>query len=227
MALKLLVVDDDPGVMRFIKGEVGALGYQVLGLADSRKAAEHVNRQKFDGAIVDAQMPHMDGLALTRHIRSSRSNSKLPIVMVTEHDDLQIMGEAFKAGVTFLMNKPITQERLRKLLCAARGSILREERRYVRLPLHTTVKCKASQAHFDAGSLNISEGGMRLDYSGGIQVGQELLVHFTLPSHPIPLNPHVKVVHREASDHIAVEFLELTAEDRAAIQAFIIDRIKG
>ena len=227
MALKLLVVDDDPGVMKFIKGEVGALGYQVLGLADSRKAAEQVNRQKFDGAIVDAQMPHMDGLALTRHIRSSRSNSKLPIVMVTEHNDLQIMGEAFKAGVTFLMNKPITQERLRKLLRAARGSILREERRYVRLPLHTMVKCKASQSHFDAGSLNISEGGMQLDYSGGLQVGQELLVQFTLPSHPIPLNPRVKVVRREASDHIAVEFLELTPEDRAAIQAFIIDRIKG
>ena len=167
-ALKLLVVDDDPGVMKFIKGEVGALGYQVLGLADSRKAAEHVNCQKFDGAIVDARMPHMDGLALTRHIRSSRSNSKLPIIMVTEHDDLQIMGEAFKAGVTFLVNKPLTQERLRKLLRVARGSILREQRRYVRLPLRTIVKCEAGQSHFDAGSLNISEGGMRLDYSGGM-----------------------------------------------------------
>ena len=68
--------------MKFIKGEVGALGYEVLGLTDSRKAAEHVQYQKFDGAIVDARMPHMDGLALTRHIRSSRSNITLPILMV-------------------------------------------------------------------------------------------------------------------------------------------------
>ena len=137
------------------------------------------------------------------------------------------MGEAFKAGVTFLVNKPLTQEHLRKLLRAARGSILREERRYARLPLRTIVDCKAGQSHFDAGSLNISEGGIWLNYSGGMQVGQELQVQFTLPSHPIPLNPHVKVVRREASDHTAVEFLELTPEDRAAIQAFIADRIRG
>ena len=125
------------------------------------------------------------------------------------------------------MNKPLAQERLRKLLRATRGSILREKRRYARLPLRAVVKCKSGQSHFNAGSVNISEGGIRLDYSGGMQVGQKLLVQFALPSHPLPLNPHVKVVRREPSDHIGVGFFELTLEDRAAIQAFVADLIKG
>jgi CheY-like chemotaxis protein len=49
MSMKLRFVDEDPAALDMVKSLVGPLGYEVLALADSRQAAECVNKQKFDG----------------------------------------------------------------------------------------------------------------------------------------------------------------------------------
>jgi two-component system chemotaxis sensor kinase CheA len=100
--MRLLVVDDDPQVLTAIE----SLGYEVLALADSREAASHVGREKFDGAFLDAQMPHLDGFSLTEAIRKSPSNSKIPVVMLTGHDEAETMRAGFKAGISFFLGKP-------------------------------------------------------------------------------------------------------------------------
>src|SRR5512141_1213657 len=106
MSLKILVVDDDPDILKLIKTIIQSLGYEVLGMADSLQAAERISHQKFDGAFVDARMPGMDGLALVRHIRLSGTNNSVPIVMLTGYDDVETMRAAFRAGITFFMGKP-------------------------------------------------------------------------------------------------------------------------
>jgi len=68
--MKLRFVDEDPAALDMVKSLVGPLGYEVLALADSRQAAECVNKQKFDGLFVDVQMPDVDGFQLTSLIRA-------------------------------------------------------------------------------------------------------------------------------------------------------------
>src|SRR5208282_3239243 len=134
MSMKLMVVDDDPAALELVQALVEPLGYEVLALADSRQAAECVKEQRFDGIFVDVQMPNLDGFELTSLIRASRSNSRVPIVMITALEDVETMRHGYKAGVTFFLTKPFNSEKLRGLLLTMRSTILREKTRYVRLP---------------------------------------------------------------------------------------------
>ena len=227
MAMKLLVVDDDPQVLKTIKSLIESLGYEVLALADSREAARRVGKEKFDGAFLDAEMPHLDGFSLTEAIRKSPSNTKIPVVMLTGHDDAETMQAGFKAGVSFFLSKPPDLNRLRVLLRLMKEQMLREKRRYIRLPVRTVVHGSLGKHEFKSVSLNVSESGMLLEDSGGADVGQELQLTFTLPLIPDVLNPSVRVVRKERSGHTAVQFLQPSPEDRRVIQDFIAGLVKG
>jgi CheY-like chemotaxis protein len=226
MAMRLLVVDDDQDVLNVIKNLLQSFGYGVLALADSREAAARVNRQKFDGAFIDARMPHLDGLALTRHIRSSPSNSSIPIFMLTGYDDVDSMRAGFRVGITFSLSKPLDVYQLRGLLTQMHGAMLREKRSYVRLLLRTVVLCRAGEHQFTSASVNLSEGGMLLETSGGLEEGQEVELQFSLPTSGELLNPRTRVVRKEPPDRIAVRFTELAPEERQAIQAYIAGIIR-
>jgi CheY-like chemotaxis protein len=226
MSLKILVVDDEPQVLKLVKTILESLGYEVLALSDSRAAAARLDQEKFNAAFVDAHMPFLDGFMLTRHIRNSTSNGAIPIVMLTAFDNVETMRTAFKAGVTFFQPKPIDTEKLAGLLRVMREAMLRERRSYVRLPLRTVVACGAGPYHFQAVSQNISEGGMMLEGTGGVGVGQEIEVRFSLPGWPAMVNAHATVVRLEHGERMAVRFTSLEPEDRKGIQTYIAGIVK-
>lgn len=226
MSLKILVVDDDSGVMKLIKSVIQSLGYEVLGLTDSHQAAERLLKQKFDGAFLDARMPGMDGLDLVRHIRMSGTNNSIPIVMLTGYDDVETMRAGFRAGITFFMGKPPEVKQVGNILKLMQDVMLREKRSYVRLPLRTVVTCRMDEHQFTSASINVSEGGMLLETSGGLEPGQEVELRFSVQNTPDVLNPRAKVVRREPPDRMAVQFLALSFEDRKAIQSYIAIRVK-
>lgn len=91
MSMNLLVVDDDPAAVDLVKALVEPLEYEVLALTDRRLAAQCVNEQKFDGVFVDVKMPNLDGFQLTRLVRGTPSNSRVPIVMITALEDVETM----------------------------------------------------------------------------------------------------------------------------------------
>lgn len=224
--MKLMVVDDDPAALDLVESLVEPLGYEVLALADSRHAAECVNKQKFDGVFVDVQMPNMDGFELTSLIRASRLNSRVPIVMITAFEDVETMRHGYKAGVTFFLTKPFNPEKLRGLLLAMRSAILRERTRYVRLPFRTTVTCRWGNEQSELGSVNISECGMLLESSRGLELGEEINLDFTLSPGQEHLSLRAKVVHKEPPDRIGVQFHGLTSEDQETIWDYISRGLK-
>lgn len=226
MSMKLMVVDDDPAALDLVESLVEPLGYEVLALADSRHAAECVDKQKFDGVFVDVQMPNMDGFELTSLIRASRLNSRVPIVMITAFEDVETMRHGYKAGVTFFLTKPFNPDKLRGLLLAMRSAILRERTRYVRLPFRTTVTCRWGNEQSELGSVNISEGGMLLESSRGLELGEEINLDFTLSPGQEHLSLRAKVVHKEPPDRIGVQFHGLTSEDQETIWDYISRGLK-
>ncbi|MGE5327245.1 MAG: response regulator [Deltaproteobacteria bacterium] len=226
MSLKILVVDDDPDVLKLIKSVIQSLGYEVLGLTDSLQAAERISREKFDGVFVDARMPNLDGLGLVRLIRMSGTNNSIPIVLLTGYDDVETMRAGFRAGITFFMGKPPEIKQVGKILKLMQEVMLREKRSYVRLPLRTVITCHMGEHQFTSASINISEGGMLLEASGGLEPGHEVELRFTVSPIPEVLNPRGIVVRREPPDRMAVQFMDLSLEDRKAIQAYIAIRVK-
>lgn len=229
MALKIMVVDDEPAMLDLFKAWVEPMGYDVRTFADSREAAERLSEEKFDGIFVDVRMPHLDGFELTQRIRKTPLNRQVPIVMLTGLDDVDTMRKGFSAGISFFLGKPFTRERLYSLFGAVRGGILREKRRCARLPLRIRVTCTWGgyrAGHCVSGSVDISEGGMSLKPSCGLDVGQELDLEFSMPMVARQLKPHAKVVRRDASDQIGVQFLDLSVHDGEAIESYLAERIK-
>lgn len=226
MALKIMVVDDEQDVLKVIKGLVEPLGVEVLAIADSREAAQRANNEKFDGVFLDTRMPHLDGFSLAKSVRGSRLNNTVPIVMITGASDAETMRKGFQAGVTFFLSKPINLERMAGLLRAMRWTLLREKRRYSRLPLRAPVICQFGEKRFRSESANISEGGMLLETSGGAKLEQELGLEFVIPQSSHKFQIRAKVVRKEPPDRIAVQFLYLSPEDRSAIQDYIIGKVR-
>ena len=139
MALKLMAVDDDPVTLKLLKALLVSMKFEVLTIADSREAANLVNRERYDGFFVDANMPHMDGFELAQHIRNSAYNSRVPIAMLTAHDDTAAMRAAFKAGISLFLGKPPSRKKLQDLMKIMQGFMPRKEKNHVEQPLKTTV----------------------------------------------------------------------------------------
>ncbi len=226
MAIKVMVVDDEPEILKLFKATVEPLGYEVLTLVDSREAAQRLKSEKFDGVFVDMKMPYMDGFELTRCARASPLNGTVPIVMLTAYDDLETMRKAFQVGITFFLGKPFTRERAFSLFGAMRGAMLKEKRRHARLPFRTVVNCMLGQKQFKAASLNISGSGILMEPSGGLEVGQEIGLEFAMPGAPRLLKPHAKVVRKEPPDRVGLKFSALEPADREAIQHYMLAGVK-
>jgi CheY-like chemotaxis protein len=230
MTIKLMVVDDEAPVVEVLKAFLEPTGSHVVGLTDSLKAAECVECEKFDGIFLDVKMHPPDGFELTRRTRASFLNCKTPVVLLTGMDDVDTMRRGFRAGATCFIGKPITRDRVQRVVNAMSWAILVERRRNARLPLRTKVECGGGTGHakcFVAESLNIGEDGMLIQGPVGLTVGEELSLQFQLPQLCRPLRQQGRVVRQEHSGQVAIEFLGSTIGDQEAIRAYIMGGLQG
>jgi len=230
MALKILVVDDDPSILGMLKSMLEPLGCEGVTERDSRVAARLVATRKFDGILLDARMPHLDGFQLTQAVRKSASNSAVPVVMLTGSDDAQTMRLGFQAGITLFLGKPITQERLAHVVNALRGAFLKEKRRYTRLIYRGEVIGRMQgtfSLQMSLGGLDLSQGGMALMQATGVNVGQQLDLEFSLPDSTDLLKPGASVVRQMPPDGIGVSFVHLSPEELHALEKYISGKVRS
>jgi len=77
-----------------------------------------------------------------------------------------------------------------------------------------------------ANSLDIGEGGMLLQPSGGLEIGQELNLELAIPSAKRPFHVRARITCKEPPNCMGVEFTDTTSAAREAIQDFIIGAIQ-
>jgi CheY-like chemotaxis protein len=220
--LKFLVVSHDLKAIRTIQSTLEELGSETVAYADSVEAAACVWDTTFDGFFLDAEMPHPDGFELASCVRGSSPNAKAPIVIFSEVADGETMRRSFRAGATFFLRKFRLQEQVKCLYNAARGATQEERRSHHRGLLQARVECKLGDRHFESSGLNISESGMLLEPSRGLEIGQEFDLAFNLPGFPEQLKLRAKVVRKDPPDRIAAEFISTGVEEKAAIRRHIL-----
>jgi diguanylate cyclase (GGDEF)-like protein len=79
----VLVVDDDPDIVRFVQVNLEVEGFDVIGARNGFEALRMAIRDRPDLAVIDVMMPGVDGLELTRRLRSNPATSAMPIIMLT------------------------------------------------------------------------------------------------------------------------------------------------
>jgi PAS domain S-box-containing protein len=122
---RLLVVDDNAVNREVLRRQASAWGMLVRETGSPREALEWIRRgDPFDAAILDMQMPDMDGFALAREIRRSRDERIFPLVMLTSLG----RGRDVDEGVDFAaqLTKPIKASQLYEALMRAFGEISEE-----------------------------------------------------------------------------------------------------
>lgn len=123
---KILIVEDEVKIARFVELELKYEGYEVERAGDGNKGLEKALEPDIDLLVLDVMLPGMSGIEVCRKIRES--GSSLPIIMLTAKDDVSDKVAGLDTGADDYMTKPFAIEELLARIRAAlsRSSRLRE-----------------------------------------------------------------------------------------------------
>ena len=109
---RLLVVDDNPDLLRFMVSELNA-EYAVVTAADGNEALAEVSRAKPDVIVSDLMMPGMDGIELCRRLKSDDATASIPLLILTAKHEVAAKIEGLTLGADDYMTKPFNIDELR------------------------------------------------------------------------------------------------------------------
>jgi chemosensory pili system protein ChpA (sensor histidine kinase/response regulator) len=108
----ILIVDDSSSARRSMSQVVRDAGYDVRTAIDGIEAISLIEERIPDLVLTDLEMPKMNGLELTAHLRAAESTRNLPIVMVTSRSTEKHKSQAISTGVNRYITKPFTNDDL-------------------------------------------------------------------------------------------------------------------
>ncbi len=112
MPKTIMTVDDAATMRKMIVFTLAAAGYQLIEAEDGAAALKQLRERSVDLVITDVNMPNMDGLELTRQLRTLGHFQKTPILLLTTESDPEMKSRGRAAGATGWIVKPFKQEQL-------------------------------------------------------------------------------------------------------------------
>ena len=103
---KILVAEDEKDLRDMLLVFLATHGYDPIACQDGAVAWDHLQEENADMAVLDINMPHMDGLELCRRIRSDLRLKDLPIIMLTVKSGIKDLVNGFKTGADDYIGKP-------------------------------------------------------------------------------------------------------------------------
>jgi DNA-binding response OmpR family regulator len=120
---RVLVVDDEPEIVRYLEHVLRSLGYQTASARNGAEALEKAATDPPDLVLLDVTMPIMDGFAVCRALREDEATRLVPVVVMTA---LQGVGNRIKAieyGADEVLSKPVDE---RELVARVQGALSRK-----------------------------------------------------------------------------------------------------
>lgn len=110
---RILVADDDPVIRHLVTSIIKKEGYTAVVVDDGREAYRILQSDAdFKVAIFDMMMPHLEGIEIIRHMRTEKRLMRIPVIMITSEQSINLMADSFTAGATVFLHKPFTPEQL-------------------------------------------------------------------------------------------------------------------
>jgi len=152
---RILIVEDEEKIARFVTLELEHEGYQVEHAADGRTAVDLALERNYDLILLDVLLPQLNGMEVLRRVRKHKD---VPVIMVTARDAVMDKVAGLDAGADDYLTKPFSVE---ELLARIRTTLRRLS--------YAQTGGVASEGSFDTGELHI-------DFDAGIATmdGEEL-----------------------------------------------------
>jgi sigma-B regulation protein RsbU (phosphoserine phosphatase) len=103
----ILIVEDNPSSMEIMQVRLEASGYQVITATDGEAGLEAAKSSLPDLILLDLMMPRMDGLEVSRRLKSNHQLPFIPIIMVTAKTDTKDVIAGLEAGGDEYLTKPV------------------------------------------------------------------------------------------------------------------------
>lgn len=112
MAKRVLVVDDEEMIRKFLRIHLSKWGFEVREAGDGMQAVEEMSNDDFDLLICDIMMPTMDGWQVLKEVKSNPRTKDMPVIFLTAKDRAADIVKGYELGVDYYITKPFTKAQL-------------------------------------------------------------------------------------------------------------------
>jgi two-component system KDP operon response regulator KdpE len=123
--VRVLIVDDEPAILRFLRVGLGSQGYLVIEAGNAESALDVIGQCRADLIVLDLGLPDMDGLEVIRRIRDG--GSMLPIIVLSSRNDEAAKVQALDLGADDYITKPFGVDELLARVRAAQRHRLQQQ----------------------------------------------------------------------------------------------------
>jgi two-component system, OmpR family, KDP operon response regulator KdpE len=123
--VRVLIVDDEPAILRFLRVGLGSQGYLVIEAGNAESALDVIRQCRADLIVLDLGLPDMDGLEVIRRIRDG--GSMLPIIVLSSRNDEAAKVQALDLGADDYITKPFGVDELLARVRAAQRHRLQQQ----------------------------------------------------------------------------------------------------
>ena len=112
MGKKVLIVDDEEIIRKFLRINLLKWGYEVKEAMDGVQALEQLGKDTYDLLISDVLMPNKNGWEVLKAVRSNPKIKDMPVIILTAKNEDSDMFQGYELGANYYMTKPFTKDQL-------------------------------------------------------------------------------------------------------------------
>jgi CheY-like chemotaxis protein len=219
MDLSALVVcpdQDSANLLLLILSEMGMAAHHTPSIS---RGLELIDDQRFDAIVLDYRADQSSEEFLARLRESAKNRASMLIVVVDSEFNAR---PVFGLGANFVLYRPLTSERTRISLRAARGLMRRERRRAPRTPVSSAVTVAYPGApELSARLTDLSDGGTSLQSTDRIPPACKIYFEFALPGQQQRVRLSGEVAWQDFRGRTGIRFLDVPQSSRRLMQTWL------
>jgi len=220
MDLRVLVVCPDRKSADLLSQVLTEMGFEAEHTPSTSQGLKRLEEQQFDAVVLDYRSDQSCQDFLSRLRLSTRNRSTLLVAIV---DSEYSARPVFGLGANFVLYRPLSLERTRLSLRAARGLMRRERRRTPRTPISTPAKFDHPGAlDQPATLLDLSDGGTALTSNSKVPPACKVYFQFNLPGQHQTVRLSGEVAWQDSLGRAGIRFVDVPQSSRRVINAWLM-----
>jgi len=133
MSKRILVIDDEPKLLRAVAADLRGEGYDVMTAQSGAEALISIAQKLPDLIVSDIRMPGIDGYELARRLKSNEKSALVPIIFLTAKDTTEDRINGFRIGIDAYLTKPFEPDELLAVIASILNRVERTHAQIARL----------------------------------------------------------------------------------------------
>jgi len=224
VGVRVLLVSGDIQTIDTVCESMGKMAMNVEVCSDLASATGKLCHSKFEALVVDFK-DREEALELLKKSRQMTSHKAAVVLAILNSNDE--MPSAFRAGASFVLVKPLSPAVLMRTLRVSYPLMVHERRRsfrcQVQIPVYVSI---GSQTEYMVTSANISEVGIAVTNSHGLQVGDRVGLRLTLPHTQAAARITAEVCWHNPAGAAGMEFIKIPGPAKEQLVSWLAERLE-